>query len=76
MNPLKISLACAALAGTSAVVTAKPIAFAHGTTMMAEYGAGTMNEAQVFYAPKYFLSLGGGYLELKSDIDSRRREIT
>ena len=48
---------------------AKPIAFAHGTTVMAEYGAGTMNEAQVFYAPKYFYSLGAGYLELESDID-------
>ena len=46
------------LGGTSAV--AKPIAFAHGTTVMAEYGAGTMKEAQVFYAPKYFLSLGAG----------------
>jgi hypothetical protein len=55
---------------------AKPIAFAHGTTVMAEYGAGTMNEAQVFYAPKYFYSLGAGYLELESDIDGRRREIT
>jgi hypothetical protein len=55
--------------------TAKPIAFAHGTTVMAEYGAGTMNEAQVFYAPKYFWSAGAGYLELESDIDGRRREI-
>jgi hypothetical protein len=58
------------------VVFAKPIAFSQGTTVMAEYGAGTMKEAQVFYAPKYFLSLGPGYLELESDIDDRRREIT
>lgn len=63
------------LAGTALAVHAKPIAFSHGTTVMAEYGAGTMNEAQVFYAPKYFYSLGGGYLELDSDRDSRRREI-
>ena len=55
---------------------AKPIAFSHGTTVMAEYGAGTMKEAQVFYAPKYYFSLGAGYLELESDIDHRRREIT
>jgi hypothetical protein len=61
--------------GTAAVF-AKPIAFSQGTTVMAEYGAGTMKEAQVFYAPKYFLSLGPGYLELESDIDERRREIT
>ncbi len=60
----------------SATAGAKPIAFAHGTTVMAEYGAGTMKEAQVFYAPKYYLSLGLGYLELESDIDDRRREIT
>lgn len=64
------------LALLSPMAGAKPIAFAHGTTVMAEYGAGTMKEAQVFYAPKYFLSLGAGYLELESDIDHRRREIT
>jgi hypothetical protein len=58
------------------VARAKPIAFAQGTTIMAEYGAGTMKEAQVFYAPKYWLSLGPGYIELDSDIDHRRREIT
>jgi hypothetical protein len=76
MNPMKIALAGLLLAGTAAVADAKPIAFAHGTTVMAEYGAGTMNEAQIFYAPKYFLSVGGGYLELESDLDGRRREIT
>jgi hypothetical protein len=56
--------------------SAKPIAFSHGTTVMAEYGAGTMKESQVFYAPKYFFSVGAGYLELESDIDHRRREIS
>ena len=55
---------------------AKPIAFAHGTTVMAEYGAGTMTEAQVFYAPKYFWSLGLGHTELDSDESAERREIT
>src|SRR6185295_9967469 len=69
------ALACLALAAACDVIQAKPIAFSHGTTVMAEYGAGTMTEAQVFYAPKYFYSLGGGYLELESDIDHRRREI-
>jgi len=64
------------LAFVPMAASAKPIAFSHGTTVMAEYGAGTMKEAQVFYAPKYFLSLGGGYLELESDLDHRRREIT
>jgi hypothetical protein len=69
-------LAAAGALMFGAGVSAKPIAFSHGTTVMAEYGAGTMKEAQVFYAPKYFLSLGPGYLELGSDIDDRRREIT
>jgi hypothetical protein len=54
---------------------AKPIAFAHGSTVMAEYGAGTMNEVQFFHAPAWFWSLGGGYLELESDISGRRRQI-
>jgi hypothetical protein len=68
-----ISGACALACGP---VLAKPIAFAHGTTVMAEYGGGTMNEAQVFYAPKYFWSLGLGYTELDSNLIDRRREIT
>ena len=55
---------------------AKPIAFADGTTVMAEYGAGTMREAQIFYAPRYFLSAGLGHLALDSDMDSRSRDIT
>ena len=76
MDLIKSALAGLALAGACTILQAKPIAFAHGTTVMAEYGAGTMNEAQVFYAPRYFYSLGAGYLELESDIDGRRREIT
>ena len=76
MNRFISTAAAAVLSLGSMLATAKPIAFSHGTTVMAEYGAGTMKEAQVFYAPKYFLSLGPGYLELESDIDHRRREIT
>jgi len=76
MNLLRYALAALVLASACNVARAKPIAFSHGTTVMAEYGAGTMTEAQVFYAPKYYLSLGGGYLQLDSDIDHRRREIT
>ena len=58
------------------ISTAKPIAFAHGTTVMAEYGAGTMDELQVFYAPRYFYSVGIGHLGLQSDVDERSRDIT
>jgi hypothetical protein len=76
MIPIRTAFAGLVLASAGSVVQAKPIAFANGTTVMAEYGAGTMNEAQVFYAPKYFYSLGAGFLELDSDIEGRRREIT
>ena len=55
---------------------AKPIAFAKGTTAMLEYGAGTMNEAQLFHAPRYWYSVGGGWLELDSEDGTKQRHIT
>ena len=76
MKRVQYLAAAGALMSGMSGVFAKPIAFSQGTTVMAEYGAGTMKEAQVFYAPRYFLSLGPGYLELESDVDERRREIT
>ncbi|HEY8010111.1 MAG TPA: hypothetical protein VIE67_03860 [Rudaea sp.] len=57
------------------LVEAKPIAFANGTTVMTEYGAGTMEEVQAFYAPYYWLSAGAGYLQLDSDERNRARDI-
>lgn len=54
---------------------AKPIAFAHGTTVMVERGAGTMNEAQLFHAPRYWYSVGGGWLELTSEDEGTQRRI-
>lgn len=57
-------------------VNAKPIAFAQGTTVMAEYGAGTMTEVQAFYAPTYRYSLGGGHLSLNSELNDDTRDIT
>ena len=42
---------------------------------MAEYGAGTMMEGQAFYAPTYWLSVGGGYVRFDSDITDTNREI-
>jgi hypothetical protein len=67
--------ACVALALVSTSASAKPIAFANGTTIMAEYGAGTMTEAQAFYAPSHWLSTGGGYVRFDSDINDTNREI-
>jgi len=78
---LKVNLASRAVALTAlcacpvVATMSKPIAFADGTTIMAEYGAGTMEEAQAFYAPYYWLSLGAGYLYLDSDVTSRTRNI-
>ena len=65
-----------ALCFAAPVASAKPIAFAGGTTVMGEYGAGTMNELQVFYAPRYWWSAGGGWVELKSVDGTKERRIT
>lgn len=65
-------LLCAAWTGA----IAKPIAFADGTTVMAEYGAGTMTEVQAFYAPTFRYSLGGGHLSLNSAENGDTRDIT
>ena len=76
MKRLTQCIAVAALSLPFGVAAGKPIAFAHGTTVMGEYGAGTMEEVQVFYAPRYFYSVGGGHLALDSDIDGQSRAIT
>lgn len=70
-----VGLAGACALGASMSVMAKPIAFAGGYTVMAEYGAGTMEELQLFYAPRYDFSFGGGHLELDSDETANTRSI-
>jgi hypothetical protein len=68
---------CLCMTVACAVPTcAKPIAFADGTTAMLEHGAGTMQEIQIFYAPRFNYSIGGGHLDLDSDIDTKTRHIT
>lgn len=64
------------LAFLPALVHAKPIAFARGTTVMAEYGAGSMNEIQAFYAPRHWWSLGASWLQLRSEDGRLQRHIT
>lgn len=54
---------------------AKPIAFGEGNTLMYEYGAGTMQEAQAFYAPRPWYSVGVAYLHLEADDESFSRDI-
>jgi hypothetical protein len=60
----------------ASVALAKPIAYANGATVMAEYGAGTMTEVQAFYAPTYRYSVGGGHLALDSALSDATRDIT
>ncbi len=71
-----IGVAGAFLLASPLSMTAKPIAFAGGYTVMAEYGAGTMKEAQFFYAPRYDFSVGGGHVELDSDETPKSRCIS
>lgn len=70
------ALGALALLASVQCAESKPIAYAKGTTVMAEYGAGTMEEVQLFYAPRYFYSAGVGHLSLQSDIDGRTRDIS
>jgi hypothetical protein len=65
-----------ALLALSPLAMAKPIAFAKGKTVMAEYGAGTMNEFQAFYAPTYWGSVGLGWTQLLSTDGETRRSFT
>jgi hypothetical protein len=46
-------------------VDARPIVYAHSTTVMADYTDGRMKEAQLFYAPRSFVSFGAGHMEIE-----------
>jgi len=72
----RAALAAALLLALCATTQAKPIAFADGTTVMGEYGAGTMTEVQAFYAPSFRYSLGGGHLSLNSSESEDTRDIS
>lgn len=77
MSFFDVRIACAiALSIYGPLTQAKPIAFADGTTVMAEHGASTMNEVQGFYAPSYRYSIGAGHLSLQSDLDDSTQDIT
>lgn len=76
MKILRCWAALALLGLLPMAAVAKPIAFAKGKTVMLEYGAGTMNEMQLFYAPRYWYSAGGGWLELTSEDGNKQRHIT
>jgi hypothetical protein len=57
-------------------VDAKPISFAKGSTVMVEYGGSTMVEAQAFYAPKYWWSVGAGAVQFDLADSNTRERIT
>lgn len=76
MKILRCWAALALLGLLPMAAVTKPIAFAKGKTVMLEYGAGTMNEMQLFYAPRYWYSAGGGWLELTSEDGNKQRHIT
>ncbi len=66
-NSLYPLMASVALLLWTVHAQSKPIAFANGTTIMAEYGAGTMTELQTFYAPQYWWSVGVGYVRFDAE---------
>lgn len=70
----RIVALCCGLVGAGAA-DAKPIAYANGWSLMGEYGAGTMTEGQLFYAPTHWLSLGGGMIRLEDEHDRFDRRI-
>jgi hypothetical protein len=77
MFSVRVALSIALTLGSALVCAhAKPIAFADGTTVMGEYGAGTMTEIQAFYAPTFRYSVGGGHLSLNSSENDDTRDIT
>jgi hypothetical protein len=77
MSPIRWAF----IAGVSALLLnqtlqARPIVFARSTMAMVDYREGAMAEAQVFYAPKSYLSLGLGHMELDDGGTDVRHAVT
>jgi len=65
MKPSRLLAGCAAVAVLCAAPAwARPVLFADSTTVMAEYCADVMKDAQLFYAPSSRWSIGAGHMEL------------
>jgi len=73
---LRVAAAAALFISCAFGAHAKPIAFANGTTVMGEYGAGSMTEVQAFYAPMYRYSIGAGHLILNGPDADDSADIT
>jgi hypothetical protein len=76
LDSLRIAAAIAFATSCAFCAQAKPIAFANGTTVMGEYGAGTMTEVQGFYAPTFRYSIGAGHLILNGPRHEDSKDIT
>lgn len=74
MSPLRCCIVLACLLPAAAF--AKPIAYQGGTAVMGEYGAGSMQEFQLFYAPSHRWSVGAGHLRLDDEDESFSRQIS
>jgi len=77
MSPFRWGYAAAFTALLLApALQARPIVFARSTMAMAEYRDGSMSEAQVFYAPEHWLSVGLGYMELDDGGTNVRHSVS
>jgi hypothetical protein len=56
---------------TAPAEAARPIGFARSTNLMVDYREDAMSEAQIFYAPEHWFSVGLGYSELTTDISAK-----
>jgi hypothetical protein len=72
----KVSLVAlgAAIACVAAPLAGKPIAFADGTTTMVELDSNT-REAQAFYAPRHWWSLGFAAARMQDDARTKRHDV-
>jgi hypothetical protein len=75
VHVLRIAVTLLVLAAPHAQA-GRPVTYANSTTLMAEYGEGTMQEAQVFYAPHSFLSFGLGHMRLEGHGLNQGDDIT
>lgn len=64
-----LRLVAASLVLAASPALAKPIAYRHGSTATFDYSA-HRQQVQVFYAPDYRISLGGGWLRVAPDAGS------
>lgn len=58
------------------VAQARPIVFARSTNLMLDYREGAMAEAQIYYAPEHWYSVGLGHTDLSTDKMEARHSVS